>query len=139
MTSGLLGSRRERKIGIYRTVKSKGGNFVVKYCMNLSDEKKETAIKIALESKGNVRKRKIAVPLLMILGIVIIFSSIFLFINVDGLYDFYTESDKNVDGSIKALKNVTGIGKNSKVFSIFDKYGTKTVKTIEDVVGLIGG
>lgn len=59
--------------------------------------------------------------------------------NVDGLYDFYTESDKNVDGSIKALKNVTGIGKNSKVFSIFDKYGTKTVKTIEDVVGLIGG
>ena len=45
--------------------------------MNLSDEKKETAIKIALESKGNVRKRKIAVPLLMILGIVIIFSSIF--------------------------------------------------------------
>ena len=64
-----------------RTVKSKGGNFVVKYCMNLSDEKKETAIKIALESKGNVRKRKIAVPLLMILGIVIIFSSIFLIIN----------------------------------------------------------
>ena len=49
---------------------------MVKYCMNLSDEKKETAIKIALESKGNVRKRKIAVPLLMILGIVIIFSSI---------------------------------------------------------------
>lgn len=59
--------------------------------------------------------------------------------NVDGLYDFYTESDKNVDGSIKALKNVTGIGKNPKVFSIFDNYGTKTVKTIEDVVGLIGG
>lgn len=48
--------------------------------MNLSDEKKETAIKIALESKGNVRKRKIAVPLLMILGIVIIFSSIFFII-----------------------------------------------------------
>ena len=84
MTSGLLGSRRERKIGIYRTVKSKGGNFVVKYCMNLSDEKKETAIKIALESKGNVRKRKIAVPLLMILGIVIIFSSIFLIDLIDG-------------------------------------------------------
>ena len=54
---------------------------MVKYCMNLSDEKKETAIKIALESKGNVRKRKIEVPLLMILGIVIIFSSIFLIIN----------------------------------------------------------
>lgn len=48
-------------------------------------------------------------------------------------------SDKSFGGSIKALKNVTGIGKNSKAFSIFDKYGTKTVKTIEDVVGLIGG
>ena len=59
--------------------------------------------------------------------------------NVDGLYDFYTESDKSFGGSIKALKNVTGIGKNLKAFSIFDKYGTKTVKTIEDVVGLIGG
>ena len=59
--------------------------------------------------------------------------------NVDGVYDFYTESDKSFGGSIKALKNVTGIGKNSKAFSIFDKYGTKTVKTIEDVVGLIGG
>lgn len=54
--------------------------------------------------------------------------------NVDGLYDFYTESDKSLGGSINALKNATGIGKNSKVFSIFDKYGTKTVKTIEDVV-----
>ena len=59
--------------------------------------------------------------------------------NVDGLYDFYTESDKSLGGSINALKNATGIGKNSKVFSIFDKYGTKAVKTIEDVVGLIGG
>ena len=44
-------------------------------------ELKETAIKIALDSKGNVRKRKIAVPLLMILGIVIIISSLFLIIN----------------------------------------------------------
>lgn len=26
-----------------------------------------------------------------------------------------------------------------KSFQFFDKYGTKTVKTIEDVVGLIGG
>lgn len=59
--------------------------------------------------------------------------------NVDGLYDFYTESDKTFDGSIKTLQNVTGIGKNSKFFSIFDKYGTKTGKTIGDVVGLIGG
>lgn len=54
--------------------------------------------------------------------------------NVDGLYDFYTESDKSFGGSIKALKNVTGIGKNSKAFSIFDKYGTKTVKTSEAFV-----
>ena len=61
---------------------------MVKYCMNLSDEKKETAIKIALESKGNVRKRKIAVPLLMILGIVIIFSSIFLIINYICLFNY---------------------------------------------------
>lgn len=60
---------------------------MVKYCMNLSDEKKETAIKIALESKGNVRKRKIAVPLLMILGIVIIFSSIFLKVNFKQFFD----------------------------------------------------
>lgn len=59
--------------------------------------------------------------------------------NVDGLYDFYTESDKSFDGSIKALQNLTGVGKNSKVFSIFDKYGTKTGKTIGDVVGLFGG
>lgn len=59
--------------------------------------------------------------------------------NVDGLYDFYTESDKSFDGSIKALQNLTGIGKNSKVFSIFDKYGTKSGKTIGDVVGLFGG
>ena len=54
---------------------------MVKYRMDLSDEKKEAAINIALESKGNVRKRKIAIPLLMVLGIVIIFSSIFLIIN----------------------------------------------------------
>ena len=39
---------------------------MVKYCMNLSDEKKETAIKIALESKGNVRKRKISSIFLII-------------------------------------------------------------------------
>lgn len=95
MTSGLLGSRRERKIGIYRTVKSKGGNFVVKYCMNLSDEKKETAIKIALESKGNVRKRKIAVPLLMILGIVIIFSSIFLY-EIRKSFQFLTSMEQKL-------------------------------------------
>lgn len=40
------------------------------------------------------------------------------------------------DNKIKSLKE---FHRNSKVFSIFDKYGTKTVKTIEDVVGLIGG
>ena len=46
---------------------------------------------------------------------------------------------KTTDNTMNFLKNAIGIGKNSKVFSIFDKYGTKTVKTIEDVVGLIGG
>lgn len=46
---------------------------------------------------------------------------------------------KTADNTMNFLKNAIGIGKNSKVFSIFDKYGTKTVKTIEDVVGLIGG
>lgn len=37
--------------------------------------------------------------------------------NVDGLYDFYTESDKNVDGSIKALKNVTELVKFESLFN----------------------
>ena len=40
-----------RKIGIYRTVKSKGGNFMVKYCMNLSDEKKEAALTLLWKVK----------------------------------------------------------------------------------------
>lgn len=34
----------------------------------------------------------------------------------------------------KAIENLTGIGKTSKVFSIFDKYATKTGKAI---VGLL--
>lgn len=68
---------------------------MVKYCMNLSDEKKETAIKIALESKGNVRKRKIAVPLLMILGIVIIFSSIFL-VKIRKSFQFLTSMEQKL-------------------------------------------
>ena len=46
---------------------------------------------------------------------------------------------KTADNTMNFLKNAIGIEKNSKGFSIFDKYGTKTVKTIEDVVGLIGG
>ncbi len=54
--------------------------------------------------------------------------------NLDGLYDFYTESDKSYDGFSKFVENLTGIGKNSKVFSIFDKYGTKPGKTIVNVV-----
>lgn len=54
---------------------------MVKYSMDLSDEKKEAAIEIALESSGNVRKRKIAVPILTILGILLIFDSLFQFIN----------------------------------------------------------
>ena len=50
---------------------------MIKYRMDLSDEKKEAAIEIALESDGNIRKRKIAVPVLLILGIVILFGSVF--------------------------------------------------------------
>ena len=66
-------NEKEQQVESYQTVYRGGMGEII--------EKKETAIKIALESKGNVRKRKIAVPLLMILGIVIIFSSIFLIIN----------------------------------------------------------
>ena len=51
-------------------------NVDIEIIKSLFIELKETAIKIALDSKGNVRKRKIAVPLLMILGIVIIISSL---------------------------------------------------------------
>ena len=50
---------------------------MIKYRMDLSVEKKEAAIEIALESDGNIRKRKIAVPVLLILGIVILFGSVF--------------------------------------------------------------
>ena len=41
----------EQQIEIYRTVKSKGGNFVVKYCMNLSDEKKKLQLKLLWKVK----------------------------------------------------------------------------------------
>lgn len=40
-----------QQIGIYRTVKSKGGNFVVKYCMSLSDEKKKLQLKLLWKVK----------------------------------------------------------------------------------------
>lgn len=54
---------------------------MIKYRLDLSDEKKEAAIQIALESEGNVRKRKRAVPALLILGTLLIFDSLFQFIN----------------------------------------------------------
>ena len=44
-------AQRFCSIGIYRTVKSKGGNFVVKYCMNLSDEKKKLQLKLLWKVK----------------------------------------------------------------------------------------
>ena len=50
---------------------------MIKYRMVLSDEKKEAAIEIALESDSNIRKRKIAVPVLLILGILILIGSVF--------------------------------------------------------------
>lgn len=59
--------------------------------------------------------------------------------NIDGLYDFYTDSDKTVDDLSSGIQSLTGLGKTSKVFSIFDKYGTKTGKTIVDFVKLFGG
>ena len=40
-----------QQIEIYRTVKSKGGNFVVKYCMSLSDEKKKLQLKLLWKVK----------------------------------------------------------------------------------------
>ncbi len=54
---------------------------MIKYRLDLSDEKKEAAIQIALESEGNVRKRKRAVPAMLILGTLLIFDSLFQFIN----------------------------------------------------------
>lgn len=42
---------------------------MLRYSMDLSDEKKEAAINIALESEGNVRKRKITTPILYFLGV----------------------------------------------------------------------
>jgi len=58
--------------------------------------------------------------------------------NVDGVYDFYTESDKDLIGISNVTKNITGIGKQTKAFSIYDKYGTKTGKTINNIIDLIG-
>lgn len=54
---------------------------MVKYRLDLSDEKKEAAIQIALESERNVRKRKIATPILLILGILEIILAVYFFTN----------------------------------------------------------
>ena len=45
---------------------------------------------------------------------------------------------RTFDGAMGTVQNYTGIGKTSKVFSIFDQYGTKTGKTIEDILEIIG-
>lgn len=59
--------------------------------------------------------------------------------NIDGLYDFYTDSDKTLEDLSSGIQSLTGLGKTSKVFSVFDKYGTKTGKTMVDFVKLLGG
>ncbi|MFR2301420.1 MAG: hypothetical protein ACLS6P_14320 [Clostridium paraputrificum] len=43
---------------------------MIRYKMDLSDEKRETAIEIALNREKNVRRRKIIVPLSSLVGIV---------------------------------------------------------------------
>ena len=103
--------------------------------MNLSDEKKETAIKIALESKGNVRKRKIAVPLLMILGIVIIFSSIFLIINSPFQKFVLKKAELLLDKSFRTgiveyhfdaegIETISQMGYSKNYWTAFKEYGT---------------
>lgn len=54
---------------------------MIKYRLDLSDEKKEAAIQIALESEGNVHKRKIATFILSILGILEIILAFYFFTN----------------------------------------------------------
>lgn len=65
----------------YRRIRISGGDLVVKYRLDLSDEKKEATIQIALESERNVRKRKIATPILLILGILEIILAVYFFTN----------------------------------------------------------
>lgn len=57
--------------------------------------------------------------------------------NINGLYDFHTESDKTFSGLVDATGNFTGIGKTSKYFSMIDKYGTKNGKNINNQIDLI--
>lgn len=54
---------------------------MIKYRLDLSDEKKESAIQIALESERNAHKRKIATPILSILGICEIIFAVYFCIN----------------------------------------------------------
>ena len=71
---------------------------MVKYRLDLSDEKKEATIQIALESERNVRKRKIATPILLILGILEIILAVYFFTNsrfVSGLSFFSNRSIDN--------------------------------------------
>lgn len=60
---------------------SAGGDLGIKYRLDLSDEKKEVAIQIALESEGNVHKRKIATPILLISGIFEIILAVYFLTN----------------------------------------------------------
>ncbi len=51
---------------------------MIRYKMDLSDEKRETAIEIALNREKNVRRRKIIVPLSSLVGIVEIIVGIYI-------------------------------------------------------------
>ena len=51
---------------------------MVTYRMNLSEEKKDAAVEIALMSPGNVRRRRISGPLLVIMGVLLIICGVML-------------------------------------------------------------
>lgn len=57
--------------------------------------------------------------------------------NVDGLYDFYTDSDKTFSDFAKGLENLSGIGGKTKAFSVVNKYITKPIKQFQSVKGEI--
>ncbi len=57
--------------------------------------------------------------------------------NLDGLYDFYTDSDKTFSDFVKGLENLSGIGGKTKAFSVVNKYITKPIKQFQSVKGEI--
>ena len=119
-----------QQIGIYRTVKSKGGNFVVKYCMSLSDEKKETAIKIALELIIN--SPAILWYVYMVIGIV----CLLLAFNAKSFQKFVLKKaelllDKSFRTGIveyhfdaEGIETISQMGYSKNYWTAFKEYGT---------------